>query len=85
MRTSKKLYKRTERGERALRCEDRRLPRSHRTVLARMEGVVQSNRFPDNRVLAALEARGLVESVNVEWVVELFRLGAYEPTPLSPH
>ena len=85
MRTSKKLFKRTERGERALRCKDRRLPRSHRTVLARIEGVVHSDRVPERRLVAALEARGLVESVKVEWLVELFRLAAYEPTPLITH
>ena len=83
MRHTKRLYHRTDKGERALRCYDRRLPRAHRTVLARIEGAMHSDRLLHPRALAALEAQGFVESVPVEWLRELYRLGCYEPTPLA--
>ena len=86
-----KLYHRTRTGEQALQRADR-FADAHAAVLALIGDIThfdavsaclpQWSKGRIRRLLNALEIRGLVESVPLEWVRELYRLGAYEPAGL---
>ena len=83
MRSQSRIYHRTKAGERALRRKDRRLAPAQRRLLAMIGPATLSRDLPARARLAPLEARRLVESVSLEWLEELYRLGCYEPTPLD--
>jgi len=86
-----KIYHRTRAGEQALRRGDR-FADEDAAVLALIEDIAhfdaisaclpQWSKPRILRLLNALEIRGLVESVPVEWLRELDRLAAYEPAGL---
>ena len=84
MRKRNRIYHRTKLGERALRRNDRSLAPMHRRLLVMLQKPLHSDALPARSALTALEARGLVESVPMEWLRELYRLGSYEPTSLDP-
>jgi len=84
MGTGKRIYHRTEAGEQALKRSDRRLAGEDRAILALIGDGRTFDPKPELlRSLDALESCGFVESVSVEWLWELYRLGCYDPTPLK--
>jgi len=84
------IFHRTPEGNRA--C-DSGLPEAHRAVLQCVRNTTHFDaiaarlapRANDEvaRCLDDLEAIGLVESIPLEWLVELYMLERYEPAPLA--
>jgi hypothetical protein len=84
------IFHRTPEGNRA--C-DSGLPEAHRAVLQCVGNAMHfdaiaarlAHRTTDEvaRCLDDLEAIGLVESIPLEWLVELYMLERYEPEPLA--
>lgn len=84
MATGEKIYHRTEAGEQALLDPGVRLAAEDRALLESIREATRLNpREPRVlRALARLESAGLVEAVALDWLEELYRLGAYEPSAL---
>lgn len=78
------IFHRTPEGERASRRSDAWLPDAHRVVLACLDAAIHFDgiaaqlapRSGDEiaRCLEDLEAIGLVESIPLEWLVDLYTL-----------
>lgn len=85
MRAASRIWHRTEAGERALKRRTPRLAAEERALLASIEGATHFEAIGarTRRALGRLESEGLVESVAVEWLRELWRLGDYQPEPIS--
>jgi hypothetical protein len=94
MDTTKRIYQRTEAGVHALRGSAFRLGQESRTILRFLEHPrhfaeiveVHLRRCSSAQILSRLEeleGAGLIESVAVAWLEELYRLGLYEPQPCS--
>jgi hypothetical protein len=87
------LYHRTAAGREA--CERTQWPAApqHRAVLGAVHEAtcfdeIQARLSRSSRVellscLEDLEAIGLIESVSLDWLCELYALGYYEPQPLA--
>lgn len=73
-----RIYQLTIEGRRALRS--RRLSDEHRKVIALLRKATPLNPFD---YLDELEAAGLVDSIPMHWLVELYALGEYQPQRLS--
>ena len=70
----KRIYQRTEAGDRAARLVGSRLPQEVLRLLRFVDGETP---VAEVAALEDLEAIGLVESVSVQWLVELVELGNY--------
>lgn len=89
MAQTESLFHITTAGREAHRRAESRLPEDYRAVLAAIEGVVAFEavaavlpcRSREDLVglLEDLEAIGLIESLPLEWLVELHLLARYEP------
>jgi len=92
MEDIQRIYHRTTEGHRALRSRAR-LAHHHRKVLALVQKATPGNHITaklrecsQTQVLSyldELEAAGLVDSIPMQWLIELYALGDYEPRALS--
>ena len=73
-----RIYQLTIAGRRALRS--RRLSDERRKVIALLRKATPLNQVGD---LDELEAAGLLDSIPMQWLVELYALGDYQPQRLS--
>ncbi len=94
MDRTERIYQRTEAGDQALRGIGSRLGQVSRTVLEFLEHACHLDAIVEARILRCsraqtlscleeLEDAGLIESVAVAWLEELYSLGCYEPEPCS--
>jgi hypothetical protein len=94
MDRTKRIYQRTKAGDQALRATDSRLQQQSRTVLGFLGHACSLDESVEARLprcssapilsrLEELEGAGLVESVAMEWLEELYSLGYYEPEPYA--
>lgn len=74
----KRIYQRTEAGERAAQLAGSGLPQEVLRLLRFVDGETPVAAVA---ALEDLEAIGLVESVSVQWLAELVELGEYAPAP----
>ena len=74
-----RIYARTIEGRRALRSKAR-LSDDHRKIIALLRKPTPLNHVG---YLDELERAGLVDSIPVQWLVELYALGEYQPRRLS--
>lgn len=87
-----RIYHVTQTGRQALARPHCGLPRAIRQLLGSIgeatwfgEIAARLDRYDEADILARLEdleAIGLVESVPLEWLMELYGLGCYAPQPL---
>lgn len=93
MLSMERIYHLTEAGSRAAACAHSGLPSAIQELLGTVGGATlfgeitaRLDRYDACDILARLEdleAIGLVESVALEWLAELFQLGTYAPQPLA--
>lgn len=84
MEDSQRIYHRTTEGDRALRTPAR-LADQHRRVIALVRRATPINHIAANlrqcsktevlSYLSELEAAGLVESIRMQWLIDLYALG----------